>query len=255
MKTDHFKALLALTILSAPTFAWAADTGELVLADTQGITRLLISGRYLNIEIRSGGNIAALQWHQDAHDPSLSDGQNGLTTLVMPAMEPAWGRNDETLVLRLNDSEQSWRLQLQVPSQWELNVNVMELGDIRIEGQQANVSAWSARGDITLSNQNGSFSITAMDGNALVDLLAAPVESSAITVWNGDLSLALEENLNIDLRILESRRLQTDLNPLLTATPDAQAQGTRYSLNGGGAEITLRNLNGGMAVLNRDTLP
>ena len=131
----------------------------------------------------------------------------------------------------------------------------MERGDIHISGQQAAVSAWSARGEVTLTEHSGSFSVTAMDGSAQVDIVAPPAETSAITVWNGELVLKMPPQAETRLVLQESSHLETDLAALQSAKTEKQLRGTAYTLNNGSNEITLRNLNGGIHVLNRDTRP
>jgi len=211
-----------------------AMPGELIFEEVVGITRLHISHAALDVRITGGQDNATLQWQ------SSTGG------------EPAFRRNDEILFLLLDETVTDYRIELAIPDHWQLYVSITDRGDIAIENMDASVSAWSARGDVQLQSHSHGFSVTAMDGDALVDLsLETLPHASAITCWNGELQLVTPATFSAQLRVADGSLPMSALTAFAQHRVAGDAATPVYVLNNGDSDLTLRSVHGKISLLSR----
>lgn len=209
-------------------------SGQVDFDNIAGITRFHLNSGYFDIHITAGQSSASLRWQS-------SSGQ-----------APVFRRNDEALFLLLDDTARDYDIELQIPADWQLYVSITERGNILIEGLTGSVSAWSARGDVRLREHGNSFSITAMDGDAEVDLaISKLLQPSAITGWNGILRLVTPPDLAAKIRVADGTLPESQFTVFHQYQMTSILQGRMYILNGGGSEITLRSVYGDIQLQDR----
>lgn len=202
-------------------------SGQLRLTDVAGISRLYLNSTHLDVKVSPLDSEVILDWQSSASRP------------------PEFRRNDDALFLLLDEGSRQNQLVLKVPAHWQLTISVTEQGDITVEQMSSAISAWSARGDVRVAEHLGSFSVTAMDGDAAVSLTSATLDQdSAMTSWNGTLSLTAPADLEATLRLVSGRLDNSELQVFDIEPDNTSNTGIRHQLNGGGQEITLRSVHG-----------
>lgn len=245
--------LLFLFTLAVAVWTSAAQAQQNI-DNIEGVRQLHIEATRADIEVTSGPN-AQLSW-QATERPSSTEVPGNLMPLAMPAAPVNPVRIDEILFIRLDDQNHHYTLAVQVPADWDINIYVREQGSIRTEQRQAAVSAWSARGDVDLREQQADFSVTAMDGTAQVDVVQLPAGStSAITAWNGDALLYLADDLPLELRIVEASSVLSDLPAVQRAPVSVNNNERVITLGSGDRVITVRSIQSSLHLLQRGSQP
>jgi hypothetical protein len=225
---------LGLLALAGP--AAAADSGTWDGLDTEYVRIIRVYADFADVDVQATDGEFRGAWNR------LDDGD--------PTLEPAAVVNGRQLLVRAQGIDGRYRMTLHVPREWEQFVQVYRRGRIQIDGAGGAVTAWSAGGDVYLGAQNGSFSVTAMDGNARVEFVgAALVAPSAVsahvpTLGTRGVTLSIPSGLATTIRAAASGDLRSDFVDF------ARNDGgfAVAEVNGGGPTITLRNLNGDVEV-------
>lgn len=167
---------------------------------------------------------------------------------------------------RVTVNNDSWRraidLTIKVPKSFSLQVGTVQNGDIVIE----NVS-----GELEISNVNGSIKLTDVGGSALLNTVngsltatfkaVTPNTPMAFSTVNGKIDVTFPANLKANLKLKSDMgAIYSDFDMALEkpAKPVSSAQNgvyrisqdnwTQGKVNGGGAEISLKSLQGNLYV-------
>ena len=152
-------------------------------------------------------------------------------------------------------------LEIEVPSGIDMSVHTYNDGDLMITNIQGELALQNYNGEITALNIAGSVIATTYNGEIKVtfDKVAENTPMSFST-YNGDIDLTFPASLKATLKMkTEQGEILTDFDVNMTSTkPTVKADQTksgsgtrivvddwkRGTVNGGGAEFTMKNYNG-----------
>ena len=248
----------------APLQTWAQENSlvyyPLTLpgpAQLDNLDTLMVYGDFIDIRISPSNDAAQILWA--AQELPQTDSAGGLVPVESEILSPSLNIANSALIIRAQSERSRYSLNIALPATWHYQLRVYGAGDIEATGISGDLTAWSARGHITVLEQAGRVSLTAMDGVARAQLLeGAFTGSSAITMNHGvadndTLVVALPESTRATIRIQARGALNSDIpslqNEQASVVESDLSQYLEMKLNGGGAALTLRNLQGDVQVL------
>jgi DUF4097 and DUF4098 domain-containing protein YvlB len=243
-KTSLIAAVLTITVVCHPAFA--ADTTE---AFDRTIP-LSASARFSLTNVN--GSIAVEGWDRDdveihaVKTATQSPADLGLVGINTDA-EP--GRiSVSTAYPQGSDVEVRVDYTVHVPRHIVLEQLATVNGTVHVAGVEANGELRSVNGDIDVASSGGTLSAHTTNGGIHVELLrlASPSALSLATV-NGSIALVLPRTTaaSVDARSLNGN-FHSDIP--LTLLGAYSPHGIRGKLNGGGAPVQLRTVNGAIRV-------
>lgn len=254
---------LLLTAL-APAQAWAQENNPVYYplalpgpAQLASLDTLMVYGDFLDIRISPSEDAAQILWA--AQPLPHTDPAGSLPLIESEILSPTLNITDSRLIIRAESTHTHYSLNIALPATWRYQLRVYGAGDIETIGINGNLTAWSTGGNITVREQAGRVSLTAMDGVVRAQLLeGALTGSSAITMSHGvadddTLIVALPDNARATIRVRARGTLSSDIPSLQNEQASAVefdfSQYLEMKLNGGGAALTLRNLQGDVQLL------
>jgi hypothetical protein len=150
-------------------------------------------------------------------------------------------------------------LEIEVPAGFDLEVHTYNDGDLMITGVQGEIELTNYNGEITALNVSGSVIATTYNGEIKVTFDkvtdGAPMSFST---YNGDIDLTFPSTLKSTIKMkTEQGEIYTDFDVKIVNTGPTQVKDNksgvykvtiddwkRGEVNGGGAEMTLKNYNG-----------
>ncbi|HEY9006833.1 DUF4097 family beta strand repeat-containing protein [Ohtaekwangia sp.] len=154
-------------------------------------------------------------------------------------------------------------LEIEVPSGFDMEVHTYNDGDLMITNVQGEVELTNYNGEITALNISGSVVATTYNGEIKVtfDKVTEGTPMSFST-YNGDIDLTFPATLKATVKMkTEQGEIYTGFDIKMTSTGPVQKKDARSGVyrvtvddykrgdvNGGGAEITLKNYNGDIYV-------
>ncbi len=238
-------SITALAGMALANAALAADHA-VTLPVTPEQERLVVAMWEGDIRITAGDE-GALELIADCKaDPTADEMAGpGLRTLRTVARVPDIVASDTVIAIRADEEDAQCSVELVAPPRLALNARVNRIGTIEIDGWRGNLLAWSAEGDVRVTNQRGSLSVTAMSGNAEVTLADASIMAdSAITAANGTLTLNVDPEQVPALRA-QARwgDVQTDLDVDFEQVVEGGSSWFATRAADDQPVLTLRNLN------------
>jgi DUF4097 and DUF4098 domain-containing protein YvlB len=238
--------LLALVAACHPAFA-ANET-------TEAFDRTLPLSAGASFSLANiNGSITVEGWDRDAVEiHAVKTAKHSASDLPLVGIntdsEP--GRlSISTVYPKGNDAEVNVDYTVRVPRRIVLDQLSTVNGTVRVSGVQAKGELRSVNGDIDVASSEGAFSAHTTNGGVNVELLrlAAPNALSLGTV-NGSIALVLPRNAaaSLDARSLNGN-FHSDLPVTLLSA--YSPHGIHGRLNGGGAPVQLRTVNGAIRIL------
>lgn len=223
----------------------------------ESLDTLKVYGDFLDIRISPTKGPSQILWAAQAL-PQTSVVTN-LTTIEAPVLSPSLSVSESQLIIRAESEVTRYYLDIQLPESWQYQLRVYGAGDINTIGVIGKLTAWSSRGNINVLEQAGPVSLTAMDGVVRVQLLESALSgSSAITMnygvtSNSALNIALPETARATIRVQAYGGLSSDIPSFQNERPNRvehdYSDYLEMKLNGGGGDLTLRNLKGDVNIL------
>lgn len=252
----HFLLLSIVPGISAQTLN--GTPYPLLLPDTsqlEALSSVKVYGDFTDIRVRPSAELSAATWTVQPINPDVQSSTliNGLVVNSGPVVAVS----DGALVIRANSDVLRYALDLTLPAHWTFQLQIYGAGNMDIRGVAGALTAWSARGDINVLEHSGSLSLTAMDGEVDVQFVGdALAGTSAITMNHGvigrnTLQVALPETFRATLQVQAGNKLRSNvpaLKNVWSVAPVATGANADAELNGGGAVLTLRNLNGDIQI-------
>ena len=153
-------------------------------------------------------------------------------------------------------------LEIEVPSGFDVDVHTYNDGDLVLTNVQGDLELTNYNGEITALNISGSVVATTYNGEIKVTFdkvtEGAPMSYST---YNGDIDITLPATLKASLKMkTEQGEMFTDFDVKMTSTGPVPIKDTKNGfkiiiddwkkgdVNGGGAEITIKNYNGDIYV-------
>ncbi len=246
------KKLIILLLISAPVAADQVSVESVTERDS-----LILSAWNANIDVRSSDTDTLTIDYDCVPPDSATEAprEDGLRVVRRAGVRPELTRNDDRIIFRAREESGDCRMTVTAPTSISLDLRINNAGRVTIEDWLGAVTAWSAAGDVDVTNQRGPFSITAMSGDATVEYSGETLASvSAVTVASGTLRLALPAQPPLTLRA-KARwgDVLTDLDVNFIEEAQDDAFWSVTELGDGGPVVTLRNLNSDIVITK--TLP
>jgi hypothetical protein len=220
------------------------------------------SGREVIVD--ASGELAQ-RLERDKNPPSRADGLRRLSQPSGLTIEEE--ANVISITARPNDDG---RLDVQVPARTNLQLSLVNGGDLVIERVEGDIEANNVNGSIKLTDVAGSVVAHSVNGGVVATIRqVAAQKAMAFTSLNGEVDVTLPASLKANLKLRSDQGdVYTDFDVVTTSSPppgsttppgrdrgrDNDAAKGKYRLrvdrsiygtvNGGGPEIELRTFNG-----------
>ncbi|HEY9047500.1 MAG TPA: DUF4097 family beta strand repeat-containing protein [Ohtaekwangia sp.] len=192
---------------------------------------------------------------RDEHEKSKS----GLKRIGGGGMDLEVTENNNFVKVESDSWNHKLNLEIEVPSGFDMEVHTYNDGDLMITNVQGELELTNYNGEITALNISGSVVATTYNGEIKVTFDkvtdGAPMSFST---YNGDIDLTYPATLKASFKMkTEQGEIYTGFDMKMTSTGPVQKKDAksgvyrvtvddykRGDVNGGGAEITLKNYNG-----------
>jgi DUF4097 and DUF4098 domain-containing protein YvlB len=200
-------------------------------------------------------------------DVHVGDNEKGNKPKSKDGLKKIGGGGMDLEVVESNNyvkaSSDSWstklNLEIEVPSGFDLEVQTYNDGDLMVTNIQGECELTNYNGEITALNISGSVVATTYNGEIKVTFDKVTDNTPmSFSTYNGDIDLTFPASLKATLKMkTEQGEIYTGFDVNLTSSGPVQKKDTksgvykvtiddwkRGDVNGGGAEITMKNYNG-----------
>jgi hypothetical protein len=197
--------------------------------------------------------------NDDRRGSDTPKSKEGLKRIGGSGMDLEVVEDNNNVKVKSNSWSKKVDLEIEVPSGTDLEVSTYNDGDIMVTNIQGQTELTNYNGEITALNISGSVVATTYNGEIKVTFdkvtEGAPMSYST---YNGDVDITFPSTLKATLKMkTEQGEIYTDFDIKLTSTGPVQKKDTssgvyrvivddwkRGDVNGGGAEVTVKNYNG-----------
>jgi hypothetical protein len=198
----------------------------------------------------------------DNEDPKAST-KGGLKRIGGGGLDLEVAESENNVKISSNSWNHKLELEVEVPVGMDLDVKTYNDGDLFVSNIQGEIVLTNYNGEITANNISGSVMATTYNGDIKVtfDKVTAATPMSYST-YNGDIDIALPAAHKASLKMKTERGdIYSDFDVAFKSTGPVQQKDTkagvykvvvddwkRGDINGGGAEMTMKNYNGDIFV-------
>jgi hypothetical protein len=265
MKKQRLTILLlviaALTSVTSDILAQNSNEFSVPLSDPGKRGKLKAHINYGSITVKGTARKDILVRYKAAEDgeDSKDNSKNGLKRIGSGGIDFEVAESDNNVKVSSNSWNKKLMLEVEVPSGIDIDVKTYNDGDLIISNIQGETVLTNYNGEITATNINGSVMATTYNGDIKVtfDKIAANTPMSYST-YNGDIDIALPAAHKATLKMkTEQGDIYSDFDVAFKNTGPVQQTKTqagvykvivddwkRGDINGGGAEMTIKNYNG-----------
>jgi len=199
----------------------------------------------------------------DDRDERTGSSKEGMKRIGGGGLEIEASENGNQVKVGSDSWNSKMALEIEVPSGMDMKVSTYNDGDLMVTNVQGELELTNYNGAITALNISGSVVATTYNGDVKVtfDKVTDGVAMSYST-FNGDIDLTFPATLKATFKMkTEQGDIYTGFDMAVTSSGPVQKKDTKsgtYKLvvdewkkgdvNGGGAEITMRNYNGDIAI-------
>lgn len=264
-------------ITSSLTKAQTADSFTLPLSDPSKRTTLTAHLNYGSITVKGTARkdvlvkYAVVEQGEEEEENNANDNRNnnerdsrrGLQRIGGGGMNLEVTENNNQVVVRSNSWSTRINLEVEVPAAADLTLHTYNGGDLTVTNVQGELVLQNYNGAITASNISGSVVASTFNGEIKVtfDRITDRTPMSYST-FNGDIDITFPAATKATLKMkTEQGEILSGFTVDLTSSgpvqmKDVKAGATkividdwkRGNINGGGAEITMKNYNGDILV-------
>ncbi len=150
---------------------------------------------------------------------------------------------------------------IQIPRNFDLEIETYNNGHIWIEDVEGEVNAESYNGPITLNNIKGSASASTYNGAIEVQFSQLDADSPmAFSTYNGNVDITVPNGTKFTAKMKTNRDIYTDFDSFTLSNPEPirrnteRGTGIKYEdwiegdLNGGGPNVTMKTTNGNIYI-------
>jgi hypothetical protein len=192
-----------------------------------------------------------------------SKSKDGLKKIGGGGMDLEASENNNYVKVTSDSWNNKINIEIEVPTGADLEVSTYNDGDLIVTNVQGALELTNYNGEITALNISGSVVATTYNGEIKVTFdKVADGAPMSFSTYNGDIDLTFPATLKATLKMkTEQGEIYTGFDVKLTSTGPVQKKNTesgvykivvddwkRGEVNGGGAEITLKNYNGDIYV-------
>jgi len=203
------------------------------------------------------------------HDPEREEAPraDGLRRVQTSSVGLTVEEGDNKVAVRMDFSPRNVDLQVRVPRRTSVHANLVNGGDISIEGVTGEHELQNVNGDVIAMDISGSAVLNSTNGDVRATFASVGNDRPmSFTSFNGDVDVALPANLAADLLVTSQQGdVFTDFEFVEQQDPAAVERSgdaggryrvrmqreTRYEIGGGGRDIQLRTFNGDIMIRKR----
>jgi hypothetical protein len=189
--------------------------------------------------------------------------RDGLKRIGGGGMDLEVVENNNFVKVESNSWNHKINLEIEVPAGFDLQVHTYNDGDLMVTNIQGQLELTNYNGEITALNVSGSVVATTYNGEIKVTFDKVTDNTPmSFSTYNGDIDLTFPATLKASLKMkTEQGEIYTGFDINLISTGPVQKKDSnsgvyrvtiddwkRGNVNGGGAEITLKNYNGDIYV-------
>ncbi len=278
--------LIIILVLVSAFCAQAQTSGEFTvpLSDPNKRGKLKAHLNYGSITVRGTArkdvlvkysSVADDNEHDRDHDRDRDDDDDnkqkskdksstaGLKKISGGTMDLEVTENDNTIKANSDSWSNKMKLEIEVPSGFDLNVSTYNDGDLVINNIQGELEITNYNGEIIAENISGSVVATTYNGEIKVTFdkvtEGAPMSYST---FNGDIDLTFPATLKATLKMkTEQGEILSGFDMSMIKSGPVQKKDTKSGtykvvidewvkgdINGGGAEFTMKNYNGDIII-------
>ena len=200
---------------------------------------------------------------EEDRDNDRSDSRSGLKRIGGGGMDLEVTENANQVSVQSNSWSHKLNLEIEIPSGMDLQLHTYNGGDLMVTNVQGELALSNYNGEITALNIAGSVVASTYNGEIKVtfDKVAENTPMS-YTTYNGDIDLTFPSTFKATLKMkTEQGEIFTGFDVSITSSGPVQKKDTkagvykvviddwkRGEVNGGGAEITMKNYNGDILI-------
>lgn len=204
---------------------------------------------------------------RDNDDEAPGKGEaSGLKRILAPSSGLSVEEENNVMRIDAQTHRRAADISLQVPFKTSLKLHCVNGGNILVENVQGEIEADNVNGHVTLTNVAGSVVAHALNGNLTATLrevdAGKPMSFSSL---NGKIDVTLPASMKANLNLNSGRgEIYSDFDVTVGVTPPKveeskeeggkgryrvkTGQGAVGKVNGGGQEITFKNMNGNIYI-------
>jgi hypothetical protein len=258
-----------LAVLAAPSLGQAGDRYTVPLSRPGQPVQLEVAIVSGSIAVESHGGaevIVESQPRAERREPPSRGPAQGMHRLPNRSLGLVIEEEDNRVRVSSAGAPRATSLRILVPRRASLRLTTVNDGDLTVQGVEGEMELRNTNGSIHLSDVGGAVVAHTVNGNVKVILSRLdPKASLSFATLNGNVDVTLPADTRGALRLRsDNGEIFTDFDVALTQQPARVAErrsGGRYRLeveqevrgtiNGGGAEISLRTFNGNVYLRKR----
>ena len=200
---------------------------------------------------------------EEDRDREDSESRSGLKRVGGGGMDLELTENKNQVNIKSNSWNHRINLEIEIPSGSDLQLHTYNGGDLMVTNVEGELALTNYNGEITALNISGSVVASTYNGEIKVTFdKVAPETPMSFSTFNGDIDLTFPSTLKATLKMkTEQGEIFTGFDVNITSSGPVQKKDTqggiykvvvddwkRGEINGGGAEITMKNYNGDILV-------
>ena len=256
-------------ITSSATRAQAANEFTVPLSDPAKRGKLKVHLNYGSITVKGTARrdilvrYASAQEEDENRRNDEDESRSGLKRIGGGGMELEVTENNNQVNVKSNSWNHRINLEIEIPSGMDLNLHTYNGGDLMVTNVQ---------GELVLSNYNGEITALNISGSAVASTYNGEIRLTfdkvtentpmSYSTYNGDIDLTFPSAFKATLKMkTEQGEILTGFDVKLTSSGPVQMKDTsggvtkiivddwkRAEVNGGGAEVTIKNYNGDILI-------
>lgn len=256
--------ITALTLGAYDTKAQNSNEFTVPLSDPAKRSRLKAQVNFGSITIKGTSRKDILVRYKTVEDGDTKEkSKNGLKRIGGAGMDLEVSESANNVKISSGGSPNKLELEVEVPTGIDLDVKTHNDGDLEVSNVQGELTITNYNGNISAAAISGSVMATSYNGDIKIafDKVTADTPMS-FSSYNGDIDLALPGAHKASLKMKTERGdIYSDFDVVFKNSAPVQQKETksgvykvviddwkRGDINGGGAEITIKNYNGDIFV-------
>lgn len=228
----------------------------------KGTGRKDVLVRYAPVEEEEANNRNA-KHRNDRDDDEADESRSGLKRIGGGGMDLEVTENGNEVKIHSDSWSHRLNLEIEIPASADLELHTYNGGDLMVTNVQGELALSNYNGEITALNISGSVVASTYNGEIKVtfDKVAENTPMSYST-YNGDIDLTFPSTFKATMKMkTEQGEILTGFDMNITSSGPVQRKDTkagvtriivddwkRAEVNGGGAEVTIKNYNGDILV-------
>jgi hypothetical protein len=266
MKTITLKLLLALILAGyLPALAQNAEKEQVTVPLSSpkkpGVLRVKLTNGSINVVGYNGKDVvieASTRGSRARRAESKASEAGGLRRIdATEGFELAATENNNVVVVKTDSYRHTLDLTIKVPEDFSLQIGTVNNGNVTVENVSGELEVNNVNGSITLTQVSGSAVASTVNGSLTASFRKVSAAPMAFSTVNGKVDVTFPNNIKTNLKLKSDQgaiysdfEMSVEKSPTPTVTSNAgtyritKDSWTYGKLNGGGAEVMMKSLNG-----------